>query len=253
MLNEKFNQKVIDYLPNKDKQSGAYSSGIYNCPSVVLMNFVDNYESVSTLAHEIGHAMHTELSNRTQPIELADYVIFVAEVGSTVNEILLNLLVRKTANKEERIALIFRLLNDVRTTIYRQTMFSEFEQFSHSTLEKGQPLTYEDFNNKYYELNKKYFGDTLILPDELKYEWARIPHFYNDFYVYEYSTGYISALCIVQKLLEDENYYKQYINFLKGGCTKSPVELLKDVGVDLTTNQPYEKAFEFINSQIKEL
>lgn len=253
ILNEKFNQKVIDYLPNKDKQSGAYSSGIYNCPSVVLMNFVDNYESVSTLAHEIGHAMHTELSNRNQPLPLADYVIFVAEVASTVNEILLNLLVRKNANEQEKIALIFRLLNDVRSTVYRQTMFSEFEQFSHSVLESGEPLTYEDLNNKYYELSRRYFGDKLILPDELKYEWSRIPHFYNDFYVYKYATGYISALCIVQKLLEDKNYYKQYINFLKSGCTKSPVELLKDIGVDLTTDEPYEKAFEFINSQINEL
>ncbi len=253
ILDEKFKQKVIDYLPNKDKQSGAYSSGIYNCPSVVLMNFVDNYESVSTLAHEIGHAMHTELSNRNQPLPLADYVIFVAEVASTVNEILLNLLVRKNASESDKVSLIFRLLNDVRSTIYRQTMFSEFEQFSHSVLENGQPLTYEDLNNKYYELSRRYFGDKLILPDELKYEWSRIPHFYNDFYVYKYATGYISALCIVQKLLDDKNYYKQYINFLKGGCTKSPVELLKDIGVDLSTDEPYEKAFEFINSQINQL
>ena len=251
ILTEKFEQKVIDYLPNENKQTGAYSSGCYGCPSVVLMNFVEDYNSVSTLAHEIGHAMHTELSDRTQPKQLSEYVIFVAEVASTVNEILLNIHVGKTASKKQKIALAFELLDSVRSTIFRQTLFSEFEDFSHSKLESGEPLTYEDYNNKYYELNKKYYGDSVILPDELKYEWARIPHFYRAFYVYKYATGFVSALCIVQNILEDGEYYKKYINFLKGGCTKSPVELLQDIDVDLTTDKPYQKAFEFINNLLK--
>jgi len=253
ILEEKFNQSVIDYLPNENKQTGAYSSGFYGCPSIVLMNFVDDYNSVSTLAHEIGHAMHTELSDRNQPFELSDYVIFVAEVASTVNEILLNLHVSKTASKEQKQALIFEMLDSLRATVYRQTLFSEFEDFAHSKLESGEPLTYEDYNNKYYELNKKYYGDSIMLPDELKFEWARIPHFYNAFYVYKYATGFVSALCIVQNLLEDDEYYKKYINFLKSGCTKPPVELLQDIGVDLTTDEPYNKAFKFIDNLINEI
>jgi len=253
ILEEKFNQRVIDYLPNENKRTGAYSSGFYGCPSIVLMNFVDDYNSVSTLAHEIGHAMHTELSDRNQPFELSDYVIFVAEVASTVNEILLNLQVSKNASKEQQVALIFEMLDSLRSTVYRQTLFSEFEDFVHSQLEAGEPLTYEDYNNKYYELNKKYYGDSIFLPEELKFEWARIPHFYNAFYVYKYATGFISALCIVQNLLEDSEYYKKYIEFLKSGCSKSPVELLQGIGVDLTTDEPYVKAFKFIDNLINKL
>lgn len=248
ILEEKFNQNIIDYLPNENKVTGAYSSGVYGCPSLVLMNFVEDYNSVSTLSHEIGHAMHTEFSDRNQPVQLSNYVIFVAEVASTVNEILLNLHVSKNADSQQKLALAFELLDSVRSTIFRQTLFSEFEDFSHTELENGKPLTYEDYNNKYYELNKKYYGEGIYLPEELKYEWSRIPHFYNAFYVYKYATGYVSALCIVQKLLEDKEYYKQYINFLKGGCTKSPVELLQDIGVDLTTDEPYIKAFKFIEN-----
>lgn len=253
ILNEKFEQGVIDYLPNENKQTGAYSSGVYGCPSIVLMNYVGDYNSVSTLAHEIGHAMHTEFSDRNQSFPLSDYVIFVAEVASTVNEILLNLHVQNTSNDMEKKTLIFELLDSLRATVYRQTLFSEFEDFSHNELEKGNPLTYEDYNNKYYELNKKYYGDSIVLPEELKYEWSRIPHFYRAFYVYKYATGFVSALCIVQNLLEDGNYYKKYINFLKSGCSKPPVELLKDIGVDLTTDEPYNKAFKFIENIINKI
>ena len=253
ILNEKFEQKVIDYMPNENKQTGAYSSGVYGCSSIVLMNYVGDYNSVSTLAHEIGHAMHTELSDRNQPMQTADYVIFVAEVASTVNEILLNLHVRNNSSQSERVSLIFELLDSLRSTVFRQTMFSEFEDFCHNELESGNPLTYEDYNNKYYELNKKYYGESIILPEELKYEWSRIPHFYRAFYVYKYATGFISALCIVQNLLEDGEYYKKYINFLKSGCSKPPVELLQDIGVDLTTDEPYEKAFKFINNLINQI
>lgn len=252
VLEEKFNQHVIDYFPNENKTSGAYSSGAYGCPSIVLMNFMEDYNSVSTLAHEIGHAMHSELSDRAQPMQLAQYVIFVAEVASTVNEILLNLHVQKTASEQEKTGLILEILDSVRSTIFRQTMFSEFEDFVYSTLENQKPLTYEDLSNHYYELNQKYYPN-IILPPELKYEWARISHFYRPYYVYKYATGLVSALCIVQNIMEDENYYKQYIKFLKSGSTKTPVELLQDIGVDLTTNKPYEKAFKFIEEQIKKL
>ncbi len=253
LLNEKFSQGVIDYLPNENKQTGAYSTSFYGCPSIVLMNYVDDYSSVSTLAHEIGHAMHSEFSDRTQPMPLSNYVIFVAEVASTVNEILLNLHVGKSADPEQKRALAFELLDSVRSTIFRQTLFSEFEDFTHAELEAGKPLTYEDYNNKYYKLNKTYYGQNINLPEELKYEWARIPHFYRPFYVYKYATGFVSALCIVQNLLADKDYYKQYINFLKSGCTKPPVELLQDIGVDLTTDEPYIKAFAFVNNIINQI
>lgn len=253
ILCEKFEQKVIDYLPNENKETGAYSSGVYGCPSVVLMNFTDNYNSVSTLAHEIGHAIHTEFSNRNQPITKANYAIFVAEVASTVNEVLLNLYVGKNGDKTEKTALDLELLDSVRTTIFRQTMFSQFEDYAHTQLENSKVVNYNDFCNKYYELNKFYYGDKINLPEELKFEWSRIPHFYRPFYVYKYATGLISALCIVQNILTDKEYYKKYINFLKSGCTKNPVELLQDIDVDLTTDTPYIKAFEFIDRIIKEL
>ena len=253
LLEEKFNQKVIDFLPNKDKATGAYSTGSYGCPSIVLMNFVGDFNSVSTLAHEIGHAMHTEFSDRFQPYETSDYVIFVAEVASTVNELLLDNLIMKNADNNTKRAVIFELFNKVRSTIFRQTMFSEFEDYLYSSLENKQPISYEDLNNYYYELKKKYYGENIELPEELKYEWSRIPHFYRPYYVYKYATGFISALCIVQKLMTEKDYYKKYINFLKGGSSKTPIELLQDIDVDLTTNKPYDLAFEYIRKQLEEL
>lgn len=253
ILEEKFNEKVIDYLPNENKETGAYSSGIYGHPSVVLMNFVNNYNSVSTLAHEIGHAMHSEFSNRNQPITKSQYVIFVAEVASTVNEILLNLYVSKNGSEADKTSLALELLDSVRTTIFRQTMFSQFEDYAHSQLENMKVVNYENFCDKYYELNKFYYGEKINLPTELKFEWSRIPHFYRPFYVYKYATGLISALCIVQNILTDKEYYKKYINFLKSGCTKNPVELLQDIDVDLTTDTPYIKAFDFIENIMKNL
>ena len=253
LLKEKFEQKVIDYLPNENKQNGGYSWSIYGYPSVICMNFVDDFDSVSTLSHEIGHAIHSEFSNKNQPRQLADYNIIVAEEASTVNQILLNLHVRKTATKEENLALIFEFLDNVSGTIFKQTLFSEFEDFAHSQIEQANPITYEDLNNKYYELNKKYYGESIELPEELKYDWSRIPHFYTPFYVYKYATGFVSALCIVQNLLEDSEYYKKYINFLKSGCSKPSVELLQDIDVDLTTDEPYNKAFKFVDNILNEL
>lgn len=252
-LSEKFSQKVIDYLPNKDKATGAYSSGCYGCPSIVLMNFVETYDSVSTLAHEIGHAMHTDFSNSSQPYETSDYEIFVAEVASTVNELLLYHYMIKNSNDQTKKELTFELFDQLRSTVFRQTMFSEFEDWVHIELDNKTPLSYEDLNNKYYELCKKYYGENIELPEELKFEWSRIPHFYRPYYVYKYATGYISALCIVQKLLTEKDYYKKYINFLKSGCSKDPVSLLKDIEVDLKTNRPYDLAFKYIKEQLNSI
>ena len=250
IMSKKFSSNCIDYLPNKNKETGAYSSGCYGCPSVILMNYVDDLRSVYTLAHEMGHTMHSELSNRTQPYATSQYKIFVAEVASTVNEMLLYQSLIKEADEKTKISLAFDLFDEFRSTVYRQTMFSEFESWIHDELENQKPKTYEDLNNFYFELNKKYFGDRVELPDELKFEWSRIPHFYRPFYVYKYSTGFISALCIVEKLLNEKDYYKKYINFLKAGSSKGVIDLLKDIDVDLTTNKPYEYAFKFLNEQL---
>jgi len=253
IMHEKFAGKFIDYLPNKNKETGAYSSGCYGCPSIILMNYVDNLESVYTLAHEMGHTMHTELSNLSQDYENAGYKIFVAEVASTVNEMLLYHSLVKNADGSTKKALIFNVFNNYRTTVFRQTMFSEFEDWVHTQVEEKVPLTYQDLNEYYYKLNQKYYGENIKLPEELKFEWSRIPHFYRPFYVYKYATGFISAVCICEKILNEKDYYKKYINFLKSGSTKGVIDLLKDIDVDLTTNKPYEIAFAFVKKLLKQL
>ena len=215
------------------------------------MNYVEDLRSVYTLAHEMGHTMHSELSNRNQPYATSQYKIFVAEVASTVNEMLLYQSLIKNADEKTKLSLAFDLFDEFRSTVYRQTMFSEFESWIHDELENKRPKTYEDLNNFYYNLNKKYYGENLELPEELKFEWSRIPHFYRPFYVYKYATGFISALCIVEKLLNEKDYYKKYINFLKAGSSKGVIELLKDIDVDLTTDKPYKYAFEFLNKQLE--
>ncbi len=251
LVSQKFEEKCIDYLPNDNKETGAYSSGAYACPSVILMNYVGDLKSVYTLAHEMGHTMHSEFSNRTQPFATSQYKIFVAEVASTVNEMLLYNYLIKDADKELKKALVFDLFDEFRSTVFRQTMFSEFEDFAHTALESKTPLTYEDLNKFYYDLNKKYYGKDVELPDELKYEWARIPHFYRPFYVYKYATGFISAVCIVEKILTEKDYFKKYINFLKSGSSKPVVELLRDIDVDLATDRPYELAFKYLKEQLE--
>lgn len=251
LVSRKFEEKCIDYLPNDNKETGAYSSGVYDCPSVILMNYVGDLKSVYTLAHEMGHTMHSEFSNRNQPFATSQYKIFVAEVASTVNEMLLYNYLVKDADKELKKALVFDLCDEFRSTVFRQTMFSEFEDFAHTTLENKTPLTYEDLNKYYYDLNKKYYGEVVELPEELKFEWARIPHFYRPFYVYKYATGFISAVCIVKKILTEKDYYKQYINFLKSGSSKPVIDLLRDIDVDLATDKPYKLAFGYLKEQLE--
>lgn len=251
LLEDKYLQKSIDFLPKKNKVSGAYSSGSYGCPSIVLMNFENNIESVFTLAHELGHCLHSELSNANQPYHLADYTIFSAEVASITNEILMyEYLVQATKSKKEITDLTLDLLDKFRSTIFRQTMFAEFEQFTHETIEKEEPLTYVQLNEKFYELNKKYYGSKIELPQIMETEWSRIPHFYSSYYVYKYATGFITALAIVKKIKSDEKFYNKYLQFLKSGKTKPSVELLQDIGVDLTTDQPFDLAFKYMADKI---
>ena len=254
-LEEAFNNRWIDVYEKENKRSGAYSMGIYGVHPYVLTNFIGDKRDTSTIAHELGHAMHSYYSNTNQNIIDASYTIMVAEVASTVNEILLaSFQIKNETNKEKKAELIYELLENIRATLFRQAMFAEFEKIVHEKIEKGEMLSSEDLNNIYYELNVKYFGESIVIDDDIKYEWARIPHFYSCFYVYKYSTGISSAIAIASKILSgEEGYVDRYKEMLKQGCTKKSIELLKMVDVDLETKKPYEDAIEFYKNNIEEL
>lgn len=238
------NERWIDVMPNKNKYSGAFSSGNYGKTPVVLLNFEGDIGSVFTLAHELGHAMHSYFSTKNQPSQTADYVIFVAEVASITNEmLLLNLLLKKAKSDEEKMALYDYFLREVRSTIFRQTMFAEFEQFAHETYEKELPLSSELLCEKYQELNNFYHGKKVEQLAEMKYEWARIPHFFDSFYVYKYATGMISAIEISNHIIKDNSFAKKYLKFLSSGCIQDPISLLKIADCDLEREKTYDNAF----------
>ena len=252
MVNKKLHDKSIDYMPNENKNSGAYCSNEYDCKTLILMNWTDDFNSLSTLAHEMGHCINAEYFNNSQPMEKAGITIFAAEIASTVNEILLNYYMLNNCKKEHKLYYLNEFLDQTRTTIFRQTLFSEFETFVHDSVDNEIALTYEDLNNKYFELCNKYYKDSCILPKNLQYEWSRIPHFYNSFYVYSYSTGLLTAICIVNRILKDSTFKDKYINFLKNGTNKPAVEILKEIGIDLTNDAPFDEAFEFIKIRLEE-
>lgn len=251
LVKNKLEDKSIDYLPNQNKRSGAYCSDTYGAKTLILMNWNDDFNSLSTQCHEMGHCINAEYYNLAQPEEKAGITIFAAEIASTVNEILLNqhMLKHSKTNKEKQYYLK-EFLNDVRTTIFRQTLFSEFELYAHSAVENETPLAYTDLNKKYYELNKKYYGKSCVLPKNLQYEWSRIPHFYHPYYVYCYSTGLITAINIASNILNDSSYVNSYIKFLKNGTSQPPVQILKEIGIDLIDGSAFEKAFKFIQKQL---
>jgi len=251
-LDKKLKEQKIDYLPNENKRGGAYSSSVYGLPAVILMNFNKNLDSVYTLIHEMGHTLHSEFSNEYQSQHTCNYTIMAAEVASTVNEMLLyRYLSSKAKTKEEKQAYLFELLDKFRTTIFRQTLFSEFEDRVHTSLENSEVKTFEDLNKLYYDLNVEYYGNKIVLPESLSYEWARIPHFYTPFYVHKYATGLISAIAISKKIVEIKGYNERYLNYLKSGDSKPTVELLKELDVDLTTDAPYVEAFGYLEQEIK--
>lgn len=252
IVKKKLTDKSIDYMPNKNKRSGAYCSNAYNCKTVILMNWTNDYNSLTTLTHEMGHCINAEYFNSVQPYTKAGITIFAAEMASTVNEILLNQYMQSISSNEGKKYYIKEFLNDVRSTIYRQTLFSEFELFMQKQIINETPITYIDLNQEYYRLNEKYYGKSCILPENLKYEWSRIPHFYTPFYVYSYSTGLITAINLAIKILNEKDYYKKYIEFLKNGTNRPAVEILKEIGIDLTTSEPFENAFNFIKKQLDE-
>ena len=246
-------ERWIDVYPNIDKRSGAYETCIYGFHPYVLTNFEGDLDSVFTLAHELGHAMHSYFSDINQPRQKADYTIFLAEIASTTNEILLiNYLLNTTQNTKEKIYLYNKLFDEVKGTIFRQTMFAEFEEKVHNIYEKGEALSKDSINEVYYELNKKYFGKTKLIR-EIKYEWARIPHFFNAFYVYKYATGMICAITFVNKiLLNKENSLKQYYSFLTAGSSDTPINILKKAGCDLENENTFIECFNYLNKLLKD-
>ena len=255
LLDKAFGEGWIDVYENKGKRSGAYSWGCYGVHPYVLLNYQKTTHDVFTIAHELGHAMHSYYSNTTQPFAKAEYKIFVAEVASTVNEVLLLRHLLKTAEGEEKKYLLSYLLDMFRTTVFRQTQFAEFEYEAHTLAEKGEALNAQTLNAIYKKLNDKYYLTDGVADDELiQYEWARIPHFYNAFYVYKYSTGMISAICIADDILnKGDSAVEEYKKFLKAGGSMPPVEILKLAGVDLTTDKPYVQAMKVFEDTLSEL
>ncbi len=258
LLQTAYDNRWMDVYENKGKTTGAYSLGVTGVHPFVLLNYQKTTHDVFTIAHELGHSMHSYFSGKNQPFEKESYTIFVAEVASTTNEVLLlKYLLAKEKDQNVRKYLLSYFLDMIRTTFYRQAMFAEFEGISHNMVEKGLPFNYETLSKEYYALNKKYYGDAICHNEEIRYEWARIPHFYRGFYVYKYATGITCAVNIANKILKEgapavENYKK----FLSTGCSMDPVSELQIAGADLTTTEPFRviaEEFKSTLAQLKEL
>ncbi len=254
ILKEGFDNRWIDVYENVGKCSGAYSAGLRKHP-YVLLNYSGTLDSMFTLAHEMGHAIHSYLSNKHQPVAYSNYSIFVAEVASTCNEaLLMQHLLKTTKDKKRRAYLINYFLEQFRTTLYRQTMFAEFELEINRRNERGESLTAESLNALYHELNHQYFGDNIVIDKEIDLEWARIPHFYYDYYVYQYATGYSAAIALSRRILkEGAPAVKDYIHFLSGGCSTDPISLLRGAGVDMASTTPIHEALQLFDELITEM
>lgn len=254
ILKEGFDNRWIDVYQNVGKRSGAYSAGAAVHP-YVLLNYTGTLDSQFTLAHEMGHALHSYLSNKHQNPVDADYVIFVAEVASTCNEaLLMEYLLGKTTDKKERAYLINHFLDQFKGTLYRQTMFAEFELNIGKMAAQGKTLTAEVLCEEYRRLNQLYYGEDIVVDDEIAMEWARIPHFYYNYYVFQYATGYSAAIALSRRILsEGESAVKNYLGFLSGGCSKTPIELLKGAGVDMTGPEPVEQALALFGTLLDEM
>ena len=254
-LNKAFDEHWIDIYPNIGKKSGAYSWGTYHSYPYLLLNYNDTRDAVSTMVHELGHSMHSYYSKQNQPYTYHSYPIFLAEIASTVNEILLNEYLYKNAKtKEEKALYLNDFLDKIKGTLYRQTMFAEFEMIMHNKEEQGIPLTEEEFSTTYYELNKLYFGNTMMSDELIRYEWMRIPHFYTSFYVYKYATGISAAVAIASDILNQKpNALQNYLTFLSSGCSNYPLEILKKCGVDMESGIPIQKALDMFEEKLNEL
>lgn len=253
-LKQAFTEGWIDIYPNKNKRGGAYSSGSYDTMPYVLLNYQDKLDDVSTLAHELGHSMHSFYTRKNQPYQYGDYPIFVAEVASTVNELLLaKHTLKVSTNKNERLAILNQLLELFKGTIYRQVMFAEFEKYAYDLVEQDEVITPDKLCKKYYELNQDYFGSDVVVDKEIAYEWEKVPHFYYHFYVYKYATGISAACHIVEGILSgDEAKRDAYLKMLANGCRENPLNTLKIAGVDMTDKEVYESAIRMFADTIEE-
>lgn len=255
LLREGFDNHWIDVYENQNKRSGAYSWGAYGVHPYVLLNYQGRLNDVFTLAHEMGHALHTYYTNQNQPYTYSGYRIFVAEVASTCNEsLLMQYLLQKCTDKQEKIYLLNYFLDQFKGTLFRQTMFAEFEKITHQMYADGEALTAESICEVYLDLNKKYFGPDMVSDPQIALEWARIPHFYTEFYVYQYATGFSAAIALSKKILaEGEGAVEAYKSFLKGGSSKDPLELLQMAGVDLSGPEPVRDALTMFGELVTEL
>jgi oligoendopeptidase F len=256
VLKEGFENRWVDVYENKGKRSGAYSSGAYGTNPYILMNWQDNVNNLFTLAHEFGHSVHSYYTRKTQPYPYGSYSIFVAEVASTCNEALLNDYMLKTIDDEQkRLYLLNHYLEGFRGTVFRQTMFAEFEHMIHQKAQNNEALTADSLTKDYYELNKKYFGEEDIeIDEEIGLEWSRIPHFYYNYYVYQYATGFSAATALSKQILEEgQPAVERYIEFLKSGSSDYPIEVLKKAGVDMTSSTPIEEALKVFEEKLNEM
>ncbi|WP_054252515.1 oligoendopeptidase F [Neofamilia massiliensis] len=255
ILKEGFESNWIDVYPKDGKRSGAYSSGSYDSEPYILMNYNENLDSMFTLAHELGHSMHSYFSKKNNVFINSSYTIFVAEVASTTNELLLlNYLIDKAESEEEKLYLVNHYVDSFKSTVFRQTMFAEFEKKTHEAVERGEVLTAENFNEIYYDLNKEYYGDAVISDKDIEFEWARIPHFYRNFYVYKYATGFSTAVSLSENILSgDKDKLEAYLNFLKDGGRNFPLDQLRAAGADISKEETLVKAMKVFEAQVNEL
>lgn len=255
ILKEGFDNRWIDIYENEGKRSGAYSWGAYGTHPYVLLNYHENLDNVFTLAHEMGHALHTYHSNETQPYQYAGYKIFVAEVASTCNEaLLIQHLLNKIDDKKQRAYLVNHFIESFKGTVFRQTMFAEFEMLAHAKAEEGEALTSDVLCKIYHDLNVKYFGEDMVIDPEIDMEWAKIPHFYTPFYVYQYATGFSAAIALSRKILkEGPKAVEDYLGFLRGGSSADPITLLRGAGVDMASKDPINEALALFDELVDEL
>ena len=252
-FNNIINSNCVDVYPKDNKRSGAYEWGTYGVSPYVSLNYENNIESVSTLAHEMGHAMHTYYSNLNQDYNNANYPIFLAEIASTVNEVLLSeYLINNTSDIDEKIYYLNEFIDKFKGTVFRQVMFATFEKEIHEKYENNEAITPSVLCDEYYKLNQLYFSPSVIVDDDIKYEWARIPHFYSSFYVYKYATGFISALVIASKLINNESGFRdKYIKFLSSGGSNYPLDILKELGIDLNDYNTINGAFDILRNKVQ--
>lgn len=255
VLAESFDKGWIDIYENEGKRSGAYSWGAYGTHPYVLLNHKDNLNSMFTLAHEMGHAMHSYLSDTNQEYRFAQYTIFLAEVASTLNEaLLMDYLLKRSTDPKEKMYLLTYYADQFRTTVFRQTMFAEFEKLVHERAESGEALTPQDFSKIYYDLNLKYHGSDMVVDKDIEMEWARIPHFYNSFYVYKYATGFSAATSFSKQILEEgQPAVDRYLGFLKSGGNDFSINILKKAGVDMSSPEPIRQAMDVFKSLIEQM